>query len=193
MKYLKLFENFKDIDSICRRYCIENYTINSDGSIDVNGDVDLFNEGLTKLPLKFRNVKGNFYCYDNRLISLEGAPNSVTGEFNCNNNKLISLEGAPQSVGGYFDCSNNKLLSLDNFPKLTDTNHVFYYTNNPCTVIYRDWINWSNKSDLLDMMYDYDFIRGEEIIWDLAVAFYKDAGLDLPNKLAIKEYYKIID
>ena len=47
MKYLKLFENFRDIDSICRRYCIENYTINSDGSIDVNGDVDLFNEGLT--------------------------------------------------------------------------------------------------------------------------------------------------
>ncbi len=36
MRYLKLFESFEDIDEICRKYRIENYTINSDGSIDVN-------------------------------------------------------------------------------------------------------------------------------------------------------------
>ena len=53
MKHIKLFESFNDIDSICKKYNITNYTINSDGSIDVDGDVNLSNRGLTKLPLKF--------------------------------------------------------------------------------------------------------------------------------------------
>ena len=35
MKHLKLFENFQDIDSICKKYRIKNYTINPDGSVDV--------------------------------------------------------------------------------------------------------------------------------------------------------------
>ena len=33
MKYLKLFKSFKDINKICKKYKIENYTINPDGSI----------------------------------------------------------------------------------------------------------------------------------------------------------------
>ena len=53
MKYLKLFESFNDIDSICKRYGIENYTINEDGSIDVDGNVSLSSQGLTELPLRF--------------------------------------------------------------------------------------------------------------------------------------------
>ena len=53
MKYLKLFEAFEDINEICKKYNIKNYTINQDVSIDVNGYVDLYNIGLTKLPLKF--------------------------------------------------------------------------------------------------------------------------------------------
>ena len=30
MKYLKLFESFEDIERICRKYNIKNYTINTD-------------------------------------------------------------------------------------------------------------------------------------------------------------------
>jgi hypothetical protein len=44
-----------DIDSICEKYGITNYTINDDGSIDVDGDVNLSCKNLTKLPLKFRD------------------------------------------------------------------------------------------------------------------------------------------
>ena len=60
MKYLKLFKSFReeDIHDICREYEISNYTINSDGSIDVDGSVDLSDKELTKIPLKFRNIKG---------------------------------------------------------------------------------------------------------------------------------------
>jgi hypothetical protein len=99
MKYLKKYKVFESINeaeiiSICKKYGIENYTINQDRSIDVNGSVYLTNESLTKLPLKFRNVSGDFYCYGNNLTSLEGAPTSVGGDFRCQNNKLTSLEGA---------------------------------------------------------------------------------------------------
>jgi len=47
MKYLKLFESYSDIKSICEKYGIVNYSINSDGSIDVDGVVNLYNEYLT--------------------------------------------------------------------------------------------------------------------------------------------------
>ena len=100
MKYLKLFESFNDIDSICKRYGIENYTINEDGSIDVDGNVSLSSQGLTELPLRFRNVTFNFWCSNNNLTSLVGSPQSVGGDFLCFNNKLTSLAGCPQNVGG---------------------------------------------------------------------------------------------
>ena len=83
MKHLKLFESFKeeDIDNICKKYGIENYTINEDGSIDVNENVILSSRGLSKLPLKFRNVSYGFYCTINQLTTLEGCPESVVGVF----------------------------------------------------------------------------------------------------------------
>lgn len=63
-----------EIKTICNRYRIQNYTINSDGSIDVAGDVDLFCEKLTELPIKFNTVSGYFNCCENQLTSLEGGP-----------------------------------------------------------------------------------------------------------------------
>ena len=41
MKHIKLFENFdtKSIEEICKKYHIDNYTINDDGSIDVDNSV----------------------------------------------------------------------------------------------------------------------------------------------------------
>ena len=39
MRYLKLFESFENIDKICKQYNIENYTINPDGTIDVDDNV----------------------------------------------------------------------------------------------------------------------------------------------------------
>ena len=60
-----LFESFNDIETTCKKYNIKNYTINTDGLVDVNGDVFLYNKGLTKLPLKFGKVTGYFGCRDN--------------------------------------------------------------------------------------------------------------------------------
>ena len=128
MIYLKLFEGFEgieDIDAICQKYAITNYTINSDGSIDVDGNVDLSSVvfyrrrvvGFERLPLKFNRVSGNFYCNDNKLVSLEGSPKEVGGNFSCHFNELNTLEGAPKWVGGNFYCNNNKLTCLEGAPK----------------------------------------------------------------------------
>ncbi len=156
MKYLKVFENFNDIDSLCKKYGIKNYTI-VDGLVNVDGNVDLdgkkltnrFLDALAEIPIKFGHVSGDFRCHyneltslvgapqsvggdvdlgDNQLTSLEGAPNSVGGDFICSGNKLTSLEGAPNSVGGNFYCSNNQLTSLEGAPKSIG-GHFYCYNN----------------------------------------------------------------
>jgi hypothetical protein len=135
MKYLKdykLFEsvNETEIHELCKEFGIKNYTINTDGSVDVEGNVYLYNRNLTNFPLKFGSVSGYFNCSDNNLTSLEGAPQSVGGYFCCNNNNLTSLEGAPQSVAGYFYCSYNNLTSLEGAPQSVGG---FYCHNNNLT------------------------------------------------------------
>ena len=113
MNYLK----DKEIHNICEKYGIKNYTVNTDGSIGVDGDVDLSNKRLTKIPLKFNNVSGYFLCYYNELTTLLGSPKSVGGNFYCSSNKLTTLEGGPKSVGGNFRCSFNKLTTLEGCPR----------------------------------------------------------------------------
>lgn len=130
------------------------WKLNSDGTYNVNGDVDLeqfkhFVSSDGKLTLKFNKVTGNFVCSTlgltslegcpkeidgnfncsfNNLTSLKGAPKEVSGDFECQYNSLTSLEGAPEEVGGIFFCSNNKLVSLKGCPK--KVGGVFYFENN---------------------------------------------------------------
>jgi hypothetical protein len=107
---------------------IKGLKINPDGTVDAES-VNFENLDLTKLPLQFRKVAENFYCFCNNLSSLEGAPKEVGRGFDCSNNKLTSLEGAPQEVGGIFYCSNNKLTSLEGAPQKVGGS--FYCSNNP--------------------------------------------------------------
>jgi hypothetical protein len=132
IKSFKMFlESNQDIDSICEKFNITNYTINTDGSIDVDGDVVITYKRLSKLPLKFGNVSGGFYCYSNQLTSLEGGPQNVGGYFSCSYNQLTSLEGCPKNVSGNFDCSNNQLTSLEGCSKNVSGN--FDCSNNQLT------------------------------------------------------------
>ncbi len=125
MKYIKLFEsmNEKEVEVICRKYDIRNWTL-KDGLVDVDGDIDLISKGLTKLPLQFGRVTGHFYCHQNKLTTLEGAPKRVGGHFYCFYNKLTTLEGGPTEVGGDFSCQFNKLTTLENGPKEVGGNFV---------------------------------------------------------------------
>ncbi len=73
------------------------------------GNLSLSGLNLTKLPdiLKDISVGGSFYCYSNKLTSLENCPKTVGGNFNCSINELTSLKGAPTNVGRDFHCNDN--------------------------------------------------------------------------------------
>ncbi len=133
---IKLFEQFnneQEIIDICNKYGIKNYTINHDGSIDVNGNVYLSPIGLTELPLKFNRVSGNFYCSYNKLTSLIGSPEHVGGSFYCSDNQLTTLIGSPSYVGGSFYCGNNQLTSLKGSPIVIVSN--FNCSYNPISIV----------------------------------------------------------
>jgi hypothetical protein len=113
-------ENKSDVEQILSILEVENYKINDDLSVDVNGSVDI--SGVEKLklrliPIQFGKVSGYFFCKKNELITLEGSPKEVGGVFNCGDNQLTSLEGAPKKVGGGFICSRNRLTSLEGSPE----------------------------------------------------------------------------
>jgi len=121
MRNIKLYESFRteqEIKDLCSKYDIENYQIRDDGSIDVDGDVNLSWTklgDLKQLPLTFNVVKGNFECRDNNLTTLEGCPKKVLNDiFACAWNKLTSLEYSPVIVKGDFYCwHNDNLTSLE--------------------------------------------------------------------------------
>jgi len=124
MKNLISKEEKDQIDLICDQYSIKNYSINPDGSIDVDDSINLYNEKLDKLPLKFGAISGRFTCSFNNLTSLEGAPVSVDGDFIISHNILTSLEGAPVSVDGDFIISHNNLTSLEGCPHIVGGSFV---------------------------------------------------------------------
>ncbi len=105
----------QEIHDICKKYKIKNYIINSDGSIDVDGNVNLVKKNLKEIPLKFNRVSGYFNCSNNNLTTLEGCPKKVDGNFYCHKNELTSLEGCPKYVGGNFYFYHNQLTSLNGY------------------------------------------------------------------------------
>jgi hypothetical protein len=102
------------VDLIIQR---NNLIKNPDGTYDAEGNVDISELNLNKIPIKFNKVGGDFHCGFNELTSLEGVPKEVGGDFNCSSNELTSLKGAPEKVGKNFYCNINKLTSLEEAPK----------------------------------------------------------------------------
>ena len=106
---------------------------------NVPGDLYLSGLGLTQLP-PMGVVGGDFYCSNNQLTSLEGAPEKVGGDFSCSYNQLTSLTGAPKEVGGGFYCYSNQLTSLKGAPK--EVGGDFFCDNNPLPrgTTYKGWL-----------------------------------------------------
>jgi hypothetical protein len=121
--YHQLFENAGELtpeqvewlDSCTRG----TWTLNPQtGLVDVKGHFNCSEQGLTDFKgVRFGVVSGDFYCYGNRLTTLEGAPQEIGGYFYCENNRLTSLVGAPQEVGFWFSCDHNQLTSLEGAPQ----------------------------------------------------------------------------
>lgn len=105
------------IHMTCSLHNISKYEINNDGSINVDGNVNIRYDRYDKLPIKFNIVTGNFSIYRLQLKTLEGSPKEVGGYFDCAGNELTSLEGAPVKVGKDFICNNNKITTMEFCPK----------------------------------------------------------------------------
>ena len=144
-----------EIRSLCIKYSILDYTINDDGSIDVEHDVDLSYalSNMSKLPLKFNKVNGNFGCSSNNLETLEGCPKYVKDMFDCSGNKLTNLHFAPKKSKSFI-CSGNMITSLEGCPK--NIEGLFYCQKNKLTSlkggpesISKDFVCWEN--DLISL------------------------------------------
>lgn len=122
MKYSKLIEKYREIDSICYQYDIKKFRINKDFSINVNGNVNLSNRNLNIIPIKFNIVCGDFICSDNILTNLKNSPIYLEGNYICSNNKLSTLHGCTSEIEGYFNCSDNNLKVLTYAPTYVKKN-----------------------------------------------------------------------
>ena len=98
--------NKAEIEAWCEEMDIRNYTINSQGEIDVDRSVNLMCKDFKELPYKFGRVNGYFdICSNQNLISLKNCPNYVNELFGCDGCiNLDSLEGCPKEVDGNFYC-----------------------------------------------------------------------------------------
>ena len=107
---VKKYTNNVEIEAWCEEMGIEDYTINSKGEIDVDGNVDLTYKNFKELPYKFGKVKGYFsvmMCLN--LKTLKNCPDYVDSYFGCDRcPKLESLEGCPKEVGRNFYCDDCK-------------------------------------------------------------------------------------
>lgn len=81
-------------------------------------------------PITYR---GNFYCQNNELTSLEGMPENVIGTVDVENNKLSSLIYSPLSIAKSFICKNNFITSIENAPKYVKED--FDISNNKLTTL----------------------------------------------------------
>ena len=107
---VKKQSNNANIEAWCEEMGIKNYTINSKGEIDVDGNVDLRLNKFKELPYKFGTIK-NFFVLDGckNLKSLKNCPDEVGGYFGCSHClQLDSLEGCPKEVGVDFWCNDCK-------------------------------------------------------------------------------------
>lgn len=100
------------LDKWLKSHNIENYKMNPDGFIDVDGEVRLDHLRMPKLPgpVKFGTVTGDFICSSTSLTQLSGCPQHVGtsefgGDFMCDHNEISSLEGGPKTVGGSYSCT----------------------------------------------------------------------------------------
>ncbi len=163
MKILKKFKKYfgnTEIDEICRKYKIVNYTINSDNSVDVDGDVNLCGKELESIPLNFNIVNGYFQCGRNRLTSLKGCPVRVGSWFSCSYNILTSLQYSPQYVeNDNFSCGNNRIESLQYCTELIRGN--FYCYDNKLTslehhpTVYGKFYCYNNQINTFEDFYYY--------------------------------------
>ena len=177
-------ESKEDIHSICKKYGIENYTINDDGSIDVDDNVNLYDKGLTELPLIFGKVSGYFDYSNNELTSLEGSPNKV-GSFFCSNNELTSLEGISKYISKGIYCEDNKLRDVKGIRD--GWRGKFDVEGNPVYEIF-ELFPFNVWDEVVELLNEYDVIKEEGV----NIQALEQVFIDMDMEFSFFKNYKTI-
>lgn len=170
MHKMNIFMILEKIIKTCIQYHIENYSINSDGSIDVDGNIKMHEMELSELPLKFNKVSGNFNCSGNKLTSLVGSPKHVGGNFYCSDNPLPSLVGCPASIMGSCYVTGTAIQNLVGCPLYVggifsfDVSMHSTFSGNTDIEIYDDI--YLNISDDIDTTIRENYISDTRIPWE---------------------------
>jgi len=186
-----MFRKLK-IRYLCFKYGVECYTINKDYSIDVNNSVYLSNKELKKIPIKFNYVSGNFFCANNQLTSFENFPKKIGNKLDASHNKIKTLKGLPDSltaplfgfiwVGTHaIDLSYNEISSFEGAKDVYRKRNKSYINlnANPITKVWNYILSGKEQQDvdeLINLINEYDIIRGNEIILHRLNDFLMDQG-----------------
>ena len=81
-------EQIEFLDKVC--FGRDNWKLNENGEVDVDGNVYMSSMNLTEIPVRFGSVGGSFHCNDNQLTSLKGCPKSIRHTFYCYYNNLTN-------------------------------------------------------------------------------------------------------
>ncbi len=135
LHFQELFVLKQRIKANCDFLDIRNYTINNDGTVDVNGDLNIYflqdrikKDEKNTILINFNKINGDVdinlqwtHRYGKAGRTGQGQLpftfNEVTGNFHANHNMLETLRGCPKKVGGCFDVRSNRLRTLEGSPE----------------------------------------------------------------------------
>jgi hypothetical protein len=163
IKSFKLFESRDYIEKtmISLGIYLNNFTINDNGSVDVDDNVSLNGQILSTIPFQFGRIDGDFRCVNTGLKSFIGFPYYVSGSVFCGNNNLTSFDGCPKYIGVHFNGYNNKFTSFKGFPDSLNC-HItpLYLEKSPVHEIFR----LNPCIDFIHMINEYEAIRNKNIV-----------------------------
>jgi len=99
-----------------REWIDETFTFNTDGTVIVEGNLDISNivGSVDHLPGGLKEVKGNYSISNQPLTSLVGSPERVGGYVNVRScTRLQNYHGIPRVIGGDLDLSYCNIPSTD--------------------------------------------------------------------------------
>ena len=117
---VKTYNNKPTVEKWLNHHNIRNYVINdTDLTVDVYTSVNLndIREKGEPIPIKFRNVYGDFSTGYGHLPSLHGCPDHIEGDFDCSSNSLSSIKYFPKTIYGDVHMYLNNIATLHNIHK----------------------------------------------------------------------------
>jgi len=93
----------------------ETFIFESDGRVRVEGDLNLYNTGISELPPGLYKVEGRLFLIKNNITTIKNIPESVT-ELYLDHNKITKIENIPDSVIE-LNLNQNQITTIENIPK----------------------------------------------------------------------------